>query len=130
MKETKIVNAGVVVDWQRENQIVVYVLQDTDKDAIEEWSKAITDIAAQWPHPHYLCLYDFSRIPLTADVRRRASIIAGMNQHLKGRCAVLLQNTLANRARTVFGNPPSSVNLQARFFTTKDEAMAWLNEGL
>jgi hypothetical protein len=120
---------GVICRWYNNRQIIAICAEDSSPAAVDLWVNKITDEIKQWPSGRpCLTLVDVSskKIATTPYVRERAKGLIRLRNDLQMFTAMVLPPTFFAQIARIVTRAPLASNVQMRVFTTRDEALKWL----
>ncbi len=133
LSEIEVLADGLKRQQYDEGRIVVYTLETTRRETIDQWAEIVIERLKQWPaQKPYLVVHDASRIFLTPHLRMRSQEIAQTPRaDVKGAYAVVLPSSVVGQLMKIFINRKLAANQTGRLssvFTSLEDALNWLRK--
>jgi hypothetical protein len=147
-QHSEAIGDGLACEWYGDKQIIAYKLLLADEAVVQSWGAYVSETLANWPsNQPYLALHDLSApgVGVFYMVYRNYDILnfaitpnnptahasLAQHQHL-ARVAIILSLSLSGRTTYQVASPPNADNnsIIYRGFFKRDQALAWLAEGL
>ena len=126
---------GITRKWLYGRQIVVYIMQDGGRNAIDTWADNVTADIQRWDSTcPYLALHHLANWGMTPYSTRRAEEVARqIPKTLHGRYASVISPGFIGQTIKLFGTRRLKVllpQLESQFFFNYDTAVQWLKVGM
>ncbi len=131
----ELIDPGLTRQWLRGRRIIAYTLTSVAHETIDAWARAAASGVNEWPRDQvYLSMHDVSseNLSLTPYIRSRVLELVRNRPEATGRTAVVIDTGVAEMVMRLFANQLLHVirGRPLRLFTSRDQAIGWLLEGL
>lgn len=131
-------NPGFTLQWLDNRQLVVYSLQDANKEAVDTWAGSVANLIRNWPAEQPLALLlDFTEASYTPYIQQKHQEVYETNPNLMGFYAVVFPERLLQSVKLTFLKrnvkreaKALSADLRGEAFANYDEALNWLRNVL
>lgn len=125
---------GLTLEFLHDDQLVVYTFSTAQREAVDAWYDSVAGLLQGWPRSNpFLMVVDASASMLTPTpyARERSNHLSKLNPEVTGRTALVIRNNLTGQIfRFLLGQlqRASKAKRERQAFTTRAEAIAWLEE--
>jgi hypothetical protein len=125
--------AEATQEWLHDHQIVVFSLTSVNRSAIDAYTDLIKDAMVTWPPDKpFLAVYDFSapNLHISPYMRQRVREMSKLKGSQNACTAIVVSGFLIPLASLIMNVLPQRASNQRRIFSSRAEAMTWLESKL
>lgn len=121
--------------WLYNRQVAIFDSRSPNRDEIDLFANTFLQTCIEWPQGTPIrVLVDLTHAPFSPYSQKRMSeMVSQFPTQIQGRMAALLPGTVLGQVMRAFAKRLTlgrTLSFEMSYFTSRDEAMAWLEEGL